>query len=117
MTREEKRINRITITESIEETLNNYCRECPHIESNAICYNKCPIGKDLQGYGEQLGGMDEKGSPCIRWTEKDLQVLIDHHLAGLRHKEVGKLMGRTHRAVKDKVMEMRRIGRLPQLQR
>lgn len=117
MVKKLKRHERIKITHQIEDTLENYCRVCPHYGSNVknpVCV-KCPINADLQSYGKHLGFVeDNRGRSAdgewITWTEKEEEKLIKLYKERMKPTVICKELGRSYGSVYNKIRKLQDRG-------
>lgn len=111
MDKEVKRINRIAITHSIEDTLNQYCRaECPYYNysSTSICSETCPIGLELYEQGKKLGA--KKTASNIKWPQEQEETLIRLINRGIQLKDIAPMLDRNAESVYNKVSRLRKKG-------
>jgi len=103
MTKDEKKRIRLQIIGLLDQ-----CEGCPYQKMTNACVHicpSCPIGKKIQKLGKKL----YKHSVKRRiWTkEEDAYIWSNQHLP---RKELAKYIGRTERAVKLRLVELRKRG-------
>ncbi|WP_017435113.1 hypothetical protein [Saccharococcus caldoxylosilyticus] len=110
MTREEKKLIRLQIIGLLDQ-----CQGCPyHSTTNAsihICPS-CRIGKKIRALGKKLWKRDEKKRVSVRrpWTTQEEEFLLQN--LHMKHRELAEKLGRSYRAVQNKIFEMRKKGRI-----
>jgi CRP-like cAMP-binding protein len=112
------KLERIRVTCNIEDTLEAYCRSCIY-GSNCTVQPQCvacPISGELRFYGSQIDReviVDMKPYVPIRkvkWSQDEINTLLDHREGGMTSTEIGVLLGRTQKGVLTQLRKLRKGG-------
>ena len=82
---------RVKTLYEIDKTLDNFCRSCikDADNSNRYCLDVCPVGQELQYWGNQLtidreNSLEKLLSKGEKLTEEDIKCLVDHKIPRYR---------------------------------
>lgn len=104
MTREEKKRLRMQIIQLLDE-----CDDCEHktrLGSSTTVCRQCPIGKQLITLSERLEKPKRVSKP---WSDDEEMYLAENY-DKMRYKNIAEKLGRTQKAIKAKVKQMRLAG-------
>ena len=100
---------RVQVTNHIEDTLDEYCRNCPYLyQFNHRNCKKCPVAGLLQEYGRELGWGEDSNKPKghNRWSIEEQDILERYH-GKIQVREIAKKLGRSESSVRKRIVRMR----------